>query len=110
MHGSIVNRMVYEGEELFEDYWSYKHCDWAITGIQFLRVQSRPPELDVEAVARDKALGTAEIVLSRGQFETYVESHLATPLDKSLLVCLALWGSFDQKRDSWVIKIPSEQE
>ncbi|EPS39003.1 hypothetical protein H072_7249 [Dactylellina haptotyla CBS 200.50] len=100
---SRANRDIREGEEVRESYLSYPTCQWAGICGDFLK----DVVPDYDAMARGYPLKEpAEILVTRGQLQVYIESNLTRDIDKALLVVLAKWGVFDDSRDAFVIRIP----
>ncbi|KAK6524839.1 hypothetical protein TWF281_011737 [Arthrobotrys megalospora] len=66
-------------------------------------------KVDFEVLDKETELkGPVEILLTRGQFEVYVQSGLERDIDKALLMVIAQWGVWDEGRDLWVVRVPVE--
>ncbi|KAJ6258956.1 hypothetical protein Dda_5851 [Drechslerella dactyloides] len=103
---SYTNCDIRPGEEIRENYLSYPECPWADLCDSFLKPQPRPSSEDF--VGQYQPVPPAEIMITRGQFRVYAESNLSRDVDKALLLVLAKTGIFDEERQAFILRIPTE--
>ncbi|KAF9567274.1 hypothetical protein EC968_003451 [Mortierella alpina] len=100
---SQVTCVITKGTEIFENYREYGCCPWAEDCSGFL-FNKRPSYDDYDLANESMEPGPTHIVLSKSQVDTYMQSHLETPVQKALLNCLNEFGSFSN--GIWKIAIP----